>query len=410
MTGERTPGPRRTRPGVLIAGAGVAGLEAILAIRHLAEDRVDIDLLTPDDYFTYRPLAVAEPFGLGRPHRFDLDRLIRDWGVRRNRGWLASVERDRGIARTGDGRALPYDALLVTSGARTLESLGGALTFRGPADFAAFRKLLDEVEAGAVRSVAFALPGGAVWSLPLYELALLTASWLAERRVSGARLTLVTHEQAPLALFGTAASKRVRDLLEQRGIGLVTGSYPAVSSGGTLALIPSGRAVEAERVVTLPRLEGPRLPGLPHDAEGFIPTDLYGRVRGVGGAYAAGDVTAFPVKQGGLAAQQADAAARTIAAWAGAPVELEPFRPVLRGLLLTGGEPSFMRAEISGGRGETSATSTRALWWPPGKIAGRYLAPYLASRVGLSKPAVPPGGTNGAIAVEVALPRSASSA
>jgi len=23
--------------------------------------------------------------------------------------------------------------------------------------------------------------------------------------------------------------------------------------------------------------------------------------------------------------------------------------------------------------------STRALWWPPGKIAGRYLAPYLAT-------------------------------
>jgi sulfide:quinone oxidoreductase len=30
-------------------------------------------------------------------------------------------------------------------------------------------------------------------------------------------------------------------------------------------------------------------------------------------------------------------------------------------------------------RREESAASTSALWWPPGKIAGRYLAPYLAT-------------------------------
>ena len=153
-----------------------------------------------------------------------------------------------------------------------------------------------------------------------------------------------------------------------------------------------------------PRLEGPRLDGIPHDDEGFIPTDSFGRVLGLedAGVYAAGDATTFPVKQGGLAAQEADAAAEVIAAEAGARVDPAPFRPVLRGLLLTGSEPSYLRAEISGGRGETSVADPEPLWWPPGKIAGKYLAPHLASLGSLDpEPARPDG--DGQLAVEVEL-------
>ena len=50
---------------VVIAGGGVAGLEAMLALRELAGDRVDIELLSPSDEFVYRPMLVAEPFGSG---------------------------------------------------------------------------------------------------------------------------------------------------------------------------------------------------------------------------------------------------------------------------------------------------------------------------------------------------------
>jgi hypothetical protein len=62
---------------------------------------------------------------------------------------------------------------------------------------------------------------------------------------------------------------------------------------------------------------------------------------------------------------------------------------VLRGLL-TGATPRYMRAEVSGGRGEDWEVSEHALWWPPGKIAGRYLTPYLALRHGELRR--PPGG------------------
>jgi sulfide:quinone oxidoreductase len=119
--------------------------------------------------------------------------------------------------------------------------------------------------------------------------------------------------------------------------------------------------------------------------------------------YAAGDITSFPVKQGGIAAQQADAVAESIAALAGAPVTPQPFRPVLRGLLLTGATPTYLRAEPAGGSGETSTISPEPLWWPPAKIVGRYLAPFLAEHVGLTAASAPTPGVH-AIAIDVALP------
>jgi sulfide:quinone oxidoreductase len=101
-------------------------------------------------------------------------------------------------------------------------------------------------------------------------------------------------------------------------------------------------------------------------------------VRGVAGVYAAGDIADFPVKHGGLAAEMADAAAEDIAARAGADLVPAPFAPVLRGTLLTG---SGERHHLRGGPHESTA-SERLLWWPPAKVAARYLAPVLAQRSG----------------------------
>jgi sulfide:quinone oxidoreductase len=97
-----------------------------------------------------------------------------------------------------------------------------------------------------------------------------------------------------------------------------------------------------------------------------------------GGVWAVGDVTARPLKQGGLAAQQADVAAGSIAAWMGGDVEPESYEPVLRGLLLTGGEPRFLRR--SAVSTVPSAVSDRPMWSPAAKVAGRRLGPYLARR------------------------------
>ncbi|HEY2937683.1 MAG TPA: FAD-dependent oxidoreductase [Gaiellaceae bacterium] len=362
---------------VLIAGGGVAGLEAMLALRALAGELVDIELLSVEHDFWYRPLAVAEPFDAGRAHRFDLGRIAEAAGACLTPGELSGVDTDAHVARTAHGPELEYDVLLLACGALPRPMLPGALTFRGPADTERFTRLLRELEAGSVKTVVFALPSGASWSLPLYELALLTSAHVQERGIAPVELSLVTHEPAPLALFGQAASDGVAALLAERGIGLHTGCYPAAFEHGMLELVPKA-TIAADRVVALPRLEGARIAGIPQDGDGFVATDEHGRVKGLANVYAAGDITAFPVKQGGIAAQQADAVAEAIAAQAGADVKPRPFDPVLRGLLLTGGTPVYLRAELPGGRGDTSTIADEALWWPPGKIVGRYLAPFLA--------------------------------
>jgi sulfide:quinone oxidoreductase len=364
---------------VIIVGGGVAALEALIALRGLAEDRVAIELVTPTPEFAYRPLAVAEPFGLGEARRYDLVRIAADHRAALHLAGLNSVQPEDQQIDTWDGRVLPYDVLLLAIGARPVVSIPGSVTIAGPGYTGRFRTVLRELGERRIRRVAFAVPPASSWPLPLYELALMTAAQVAERGLRKVELALVTPEAEPLELFGSAASATVRELLDARGITLHTARYATEFRDGELTLAPGG-GLAAERVVSLPRLRGPEVPGLPHDADGFIPVDLHGLVQGESDVYAAGDATTSPIKQGGIAAQQADAAAEAIAARAGAGVEPAPFRPVLRGMLLTGSSPRFMRAEVSGGRGERWEVSEHALWWPPSKIAGRWLAPYLALR------------------------------
>ena len=213
------------------------------------------------------------------------------------------------------------------------------------------------------------------WPLPLYELALLTAWRLANDGVSGATLTLVTSERNPLEVFGAEAAARVRALLDERGVELHTDAR-AVQVGDGRVLLEDGRSIPADAAITVPCLEGPGTIGLPANSEGFIPVDAHGRVSGIENVYVAGDGADFPVKQGGLATQQADAAAEAIAAGLGSSHTPEPFRPVLRAVLLTGSTPIYLRANLHDDEAPADVAG-RALWWPPGKIAGRYLSPYL---------------------------------
>ena len=387
-------GPRQ-RVHVVIAGGGVAALETLLALKELAGRLVDITLLSGEREFVYRPVTVAEAFDRGEARVYDLAEILAEQGGGQLiHGTLADVEVRSRIAVTDDGRRIPFDVLVVAIGAVPRPPFPGAFTFRGRGDVPVLRGLLNDLITGRAKSVALALPSERMWPLPLYELALMTASHLNEHGAGEVRVTLVTPEEEPLELFGPAASEAIAPLLASRGVNVRCSSLTALVRGRTL-LLAGGAEIFADRVITLPALDGPNLRGLPHDEHGFIPVDSFGRVSDLDGVYAAGDVTAFPLKQGGLAAQQADAVAGAIAATAGAAISPVPFRPVLRGLLLTGGAPLYLRAEPQRlpheatvaieararrlTAQEASAAAGQALWWPPAKIAGRYLAPYLAT-------------------------------
>ena len=362
---------------VTIVGGGVAALEALIALRALAEERVALELVTPQATWDYRPLAVAEPFGLGSVKSYDLVQIARDNGAALHLAGVQSVDTTARTLTTWDGRKLVYEILVLAVGTQPTVAVPGSATVRGPGYTSRFRTVLRELSERRIRRVAFAVPGGSSWPLPLYELALMTGAHALERGLRKYELALYTPEREPLEMFGPPASAAARELLGARRIAFNGGRYPSEARDGELVLVPGPNAA-ADRVVSLPRLRGPFLPGLPQDPEGFVPTDLHGLVDGETDVYAAGDATTCPIKQGGVATQQADAVAEAIAARLGAPIEPKPFRPVLRGLLLTGGEPRFMRAEVSGAPDNPPASAAQALWWPPSKIAGRWLAPYLA--------------------------------
>jgi len=382
---------------VVIAGAGVAALETALALHALAEGSVSVELVAPEGEFTYRPLAVAEPFRVGEVRRFPLAKLVAATGAELRRGVVAQVDPDDNVAKLENGRAIDFDAFVLALGARPREAVAGALTFGGPEDGPALSRLLDRATEGDLRRIVFAVPAANAWPLPLYELALLTAEYLADHGTRSVDVLLVTPEERPLALFGAEASDALRELLEIRGIELHFGAAPIAWHDGLLEVagLPS---IEADAVVALPQLVGPALPGLPHDGAGFVPTDLHGRVPGTAAVYAAGDCTQFPLKQGGIATQQADAVATAIAADVGAVSESPPARPpVIRGLLLTGLTPRYLRSDMGTGQ---SVVDTEPLWWPPAKIVGRYLTPFLATQLGLA-PSLSEASRAAAVEVEV---------
>jgi sulfide:quinone oxidoreductase len=391
------------KPRVLIAGGGVAGLETLLALRALAGDRVDVTIVAPELRFVNRSMAVDQPFKRQRVRGIRFADAVAELGARWQRGALDRVEHAQRQVVTRDGDELAYDALVLAVGARSEREWRseGVLTYRDGRDGPGYRLLLHRLREGLGKRLAFVKPAGASWPLPLYDLALLTAADCAARELSEVELSLITPEEQPLAIFGNAASAALRRLLDERGVVLHTSSYGVSNRGGWLDMSPGNRRLPVDRVVTLPRLVGPRLRGVPCGRDGFIHTDIHGRVAGLDGVFAAGDATTFPVKQGGLAAQQADAVAEAIAASAGADIDPRPFRPVLRGVLLTGGSARYLRSDISGDAGDDFSVAGEALWWPPNKLCGRYLAPYLTSQIGAAADVMPQDGD--AIHVDTAL-------
>jgi sulfide:quinone oxidoreductase len=363
-------------PHVVIAGGGVGALEGLLALQDLAEERIHISVLTAARHVTYRAMSTVEPFGSEPAQRHDWEAIARDRGVR----WIPDVvEAVRPGMReldTRDGPPVSYDALLLAIGARPEPALEGAITFAGPSDVLAIRETLEALTPGRNHWIAFVAMAGTAWTLPLYELALMTAE---HGRQHGLDLTieLISRESAPLGIFGAAASAAVRRRLSDAGVRIRIGTFPTEYAGGRLWLELEG-PLDVDLVVALPRLRGPGLLGLPHESGGFVPVGAYGRVRGVDGVWAVGDMTTRPLKQGGLATQQADVAAADIAAQiAGCDIEVQPYQPALRGMLLTGGEPLYLerdpRAPVA------SIVSSAPQWASRQKVFGARLGPYLES-------------------------------
>ena len=371
-----TPTPFR----VLIVGGGVGGLEAALALRDLAGDRVATTLLAPASEFVYRPMRVREPFGYSEARRYPLDDISRDIGIELVRDAFKWLDPDKRIVHTEAGEELGYDALLLAPGATLRPRFKHALTLDDSRLDEQLHGLIQDVEEGYVHKLAFISPTPMPWPLPLYELALMTSRRASDMNID-LSVTLATPEDAPLGVFGDKASQAVERLLEDNGILFIPSAHCETPAAGRVSITPGSRNLLVDRVVALPQLFGPSLPGVPlHAHNGFVPIDAHCKVTGLERVYAAGDATDFAVKFGGIAAQQADTAAEAIAALAGVAIEPTPFAPVLHGALLGGPRPLYLSAHVTGGHGSSSEVSEAPTSSTPTKIVAKYLAPYLESR------------------------------
>jgi len=361
---------------VIIVGGGVAAMEAALALHELAPGQAQVSVLAPNEQLVYRPMTVREPFAYEPASRYELEPIVRDAGATLIADELEWIDPEQQVVHTRTGAQLPYDALLLALGAKARARYEHALTIDDRRLDETLHGVIQDVETGYVKSLAFVSPGRIPWQLPLYELALMTAGRAYDMDVELA-ITIVTPEDSPLAIFGATASSAVAELLERAHIKTINSAYAEVPRAGEIEINPGDRHLRVDRVIALPELYGPGVRGIPLSEHGFIRVDQYGRMLEGGPIYAAGDAIDFAVKHGGLASQQADVAAESIAALAGAPVTPKPFHPVIHGMLLTGDKPVYLTAKITGGHGFSSELSDTPTWSPPMKVAAKYLAPYL---------------------------------
>jgi sulfide:quinone oxidoreductase len=374
-------------PHVVIAGGGFAAVEGLLALWALGSEHVRVTLVAPEPRLFYRPAATAEVFEDHPPRCYDLEEITSDLGAAFAKARVVSVGSQRRYVRLSSGARLTYDDLMLATGGRATAGVAGALMFRGQDDVPALRRLVREIDREKARRVAFALPAGTSWPLPLYELALLFSSHAAERDLH-TEIMLVTPERAPLEVFGPEASRLVGSLLAEQGISFVGHAIPDHVTDSASLTLRSGRIVEVDRVVAVPELRGRSISGVPTDHAGFVPIDSTGRVQDLPNVYAAGDMTTFPVKQGGLAAQQADGIAQAILAAAGVAAVERRVPRILQARLIGGRDPLFLRAELDEcGRATSAALSRKAPSEDPigNKVLARYLTPYL-DRIGPAAP------------------------
>jgi sulfide:quinone oxidoreductase len=247
---------------------------------------------------------------------------------------------------------------VLAVGAEAEPKVAHALTWDDRSAADTLGGLMQDFEQGYSRRLAVVVPPGAVWPLRAYELALIITRDAKDAGIEDVQTTIITPQPSPLAILGPRALELVSKELEQTGVSLMSAAHVDVQEHNRVVVVlrPSGKRLEVDRVLALPALHGRSVPGVPADASGFIEVDDHCRVHDLEHVWAVGDGTAFPLKSGAFAAEQADVAAEDIAAIAGTAIEPHSLDPAGRQELAGLPAGRFLTAWLGCGEDEELST------------------------------------------------------
>ena len=229
-----------------------------------------MELLAPEQHFSYRPCRSRHRSSSARSRRFELEPLAADRRERSRSGARPASTSGATRVHVDEHAGRVRHAPRRVWGA-AFPAIPGALTFRGPADVELHRQVLEEIAAGDVRRSRSSFPWGSVWSLPAYELALLTAPHLRATSCR-ASVLVVTPEASRCSSSVNRRTRRCGRCSRSTESRLRRVPYPR-SLATEARLGPEGRPRGPR--CWLPRLKGAPLDGLPQTVHGLHSVDSH---------------------------------------------------------------------------------------------------------------------------------------
>jgi NADH dehydrogenase len=351
----------RTRPRIVILGAGFAGANcAQLLERLIGKSEADILLLDPHNYFVFYPLLVEAGVGALEPRHVIVP--IRSFITRRTRFRMAEVESIDPRSQTvrysmmgEDGsRTVGYDHLVVTLGSVTMTPPVPGLaehgwTMKGLGDAVALRdraiqllELANVQEDPEIRRelLRFVVVGGSYTGVEVagefLEFMKTLAVQYRNLKPSDCEIVLVDRGERILsALHESLADYAARELKHYGVIIKTKTSVNEIREDRTI--LSDGEVIHTRTVVWCAGIsQNPvtRAMPLPMDARGYLLCDQNLNLQGFGNIWAAGDGAVIPDGKGGSqpptaqhAVREGDHLARNLArAIKGKPPEPFHFR------------------------------------------------------------------------------------
>ncbi len=310
---------------VVVVGGGFAGLECLFYLRHTLGHQVDLTLISDRDYFSFKPNTIYIPFGEDpAKFRLELSRPTARKHIDLRLGCAQGVDAENHKLLLADGE-VAYDFLVLATGASMRpEEVPGlasfACTIWTPEEMLKLRhqlnQLVERAREGRPQDIVFLVPPQNKCSGPLYELVMMTDTWLRRQGIRDrVQITWTTYESSFIQAFGPRLHTVVSDEFRERGI---EGHTDLLVSEVTPDRVHfhCGRNHRFDLLISFPPYAAGRaFAGLPSDPRGFVQVEPDSRrVRGHERIFAVGDAADFPIKQAFLALLQGDAAAEHIAA------------------------------------------------------------------------------------------------